>query len=248
MIREEAVYFAPQGQTKIMNEGWASYWHTTLMTRHLLKDSEVIDYADHHSGTTAMRPGSFNPYKVGLELWRDIEERWNRGQFGKEWMECEDVAVKRDWDTGARQGRQKIFEVRRSHNDITFVDTFLTEDFVRKLGLFTVEYDRKAGHYVVDKREFRAVKQKLLHMLATRGNPRLLVTDGNRGNRGELQLEHQYDGADIQLDQAEQTLGNLALLWGRPAHLSTQIEGKKVELHHDGSTLTTEGLQRGKKK
>jgi stage V sporulation protein R len=45
IVRDEAYYFAPQGQTKIMNEGWASYWHTTLMTKHGLTDAEVIDYA-----------------------------------------------------------------------------------------------------------------------------------------------------------------------------------------------------------
>ena len=89
IIRDEAYYFAPQGMTKIMNEGWASYWHSTMMTNNILNDSEVIDYADHHSGTVSMSPTRFNPYKVGLELFRDIEERWNRGQFGKEWNECD---------------------------------------------------------------------------------------------------------------------------------------------------------------
>ena len=66
LIREESYYFAPQGQTKIMNEGWASYWHSTIMTRKALRDSEVIDYADHHSGTVATQPTRVNPYKHGL--------------------------------------------------------------------------------------------------------------------------------------------------------------------------------------
>ncbi len=73
IIRDEAYYFAPQGQTKIMNEGWASYWHSTIMTRHGLTDAEIIDYADHHSGTMAMSPQRLNPYKIGIELFRDIE-------------------------------------------------------------------------------------------------------------------------------------------------------------------------------
>jgi len=88
IVRQEAYYFAPQGQTKIMNEGWASYWHSTIMTTRTLKPSEVIDYADHHSGTMATQPGRLNPYKLGIELFRDIEERWNKGQFGPEWDEC----------------------------------------------------------------------------------------------------------------------------------------------------------------
>ncbi len=85
IVREEAYYFAPQAQTKIMNEGWASYWHSTIMTTRMLGPSEVVDYADHHSGTMATQPGRLNPYKLGIELLRDIEERWNKGQFGPEW-------------------------------------------------------------------------------------------------------------------------------------------------------------------
>ena len=90
MIREEAYYFAPQAQTKIMNEGWATYWHAKIMTESALKDAEIIDFADHHSGTVAMHPGQINPYKLGFELWKDIEDRWNKGKFGKDYDECDD--------------------------------------------------------------------------------------------------------------------------------------------------------------
>ncbi|NOY26375.1 MAG: SpoVR family protein [Oligoflexia bacterium] len=242
IIRDEAMYFAPQGQTKIMNEGWACYWHTTMMTRDLLTDAEVIDYADHHSGTVSMRPGQLNPYKLGLELYRDIEDRWNKGRFGKDWLDCKDVAVKRDWDTGAGLGRQKIFEVRKTHNDVTFVDEFLTEHFVREQGIFTYEYDKTAHHFVVDSREFADVKHKLLLMLATRGNPRIEVTDANHGNHGELELTHHHEGVDLQLQWAKQALGSVAQIWGRGAHLRTRVDDGDVILHHDGDHFTIEKL------
>ena len=130
IIRDEAYYFAPQGQTKIMNEGWASYWHSTIMTRHGLTDADVIDYADHHSGTMATSPQRLNPYKLGIELFRDIEERWNKGQFGPEYDACDDHSTKRKTGTSSSVwGAQKIFEVRRIHNDVTFIDTFLTPEF-----------------------------------------------------------------------------------------------------------------------
>src|SRR3989339_2229 len=64
IVRNEAYYFAPQAQTKIMNEGWASYWHSKIMTEKALLDSELIDFADHHSGTVAMTSGRLNPYKI----------------------------------------------------------------------------------------------------------------------------------------------------------------------------------------
>jgi stage V sporulation protein R len=245
MLRDEAYYFAPQAQTKIMNEGWASYWHTTMMTQDLLTDAEVVDYADHHAGTVSMQPGRINPYKIGIELFRHIEDRWNKGRFGRDWLDCADVAVKRDWDTGAGLGREKIFEVRRSHNDVTFIETFLTEDFVREQGLFTTKYDPKARHWVIDSRDFRQVKQQLLFMLTNRGDPRIEVTDGNHGNRGELELTHTFEGLDMQLDWASRTLQNLARLWGRPVHLKTIIDGDDVVLHHDGDRFTADGLREG---
>ena len=235
IIRDEAYYFAPQGQTKIMNEGWATYWHTRLMTRHILSDSEVVDYADHHSGTVYQQPGRLNPYKMGVELFRHIEERWNKGRFGKEWVECEDPREQRKWDTGAGLGREKIFEVRRTHNDITFLDTFLTADFCREQGFFTTKYDAKAAEWVVDSHEFEDVKKQLLMMLATRGTPRVYVVDANHANRGELRMWHQHEGVDIQLDWAQVTLANLQALWGRPVHLDTTIDAKPVRLSHDGS-------------
>jgi len=235
IIREEAYYFAPQGQTKIMNEGWATYWHTKMMTQDILTDAEVIDYADHHSGTVAMKPGQLNPYKLGVELWRHIEERWDKGRFGKAWTELEDPRDRRAWDTGAGLGREKIFEVRRTHNDITFLDTFLTADFCRDQGFFTTKYDPKARQWVIDSREFADVKQQLLQMLVSRGTPRVYVDDGNHANRGELRLEHAYEGLDVKLEWASTVLGNLAGLWKRPVHLDTYLEGKPVLLSHDGS-------------
>ena len=79
--------------TKVMNEGWASYWHSTLMTKHFVDAREIIDYADHHSGTVHMPPGNFNPYKIGIELFRDIEDRWNKGKFGKEYDEAKNLGA-----------------------------------------------------------------------------------------------------------------------------------------------------------
>jgi len=237
IIRDEAYYFAPQAQTKIMNEGWATFWHTKLMTTEILDDSEVIDYCDHHSGTVHMQPGQLNPYKMGVELFRHIEERWNKGRFGKEWMECEDPTTRKKWDTGAGLGREKIFEVRRTHNDITFLDTFLTAEFCREQGFFTTTFDPKANEWVVDSHEFDDIKRQLLQMLATKGTPRVYVVDANANNRGEMRLVHDHEGLDIQMDWASPTLGNLAKMWGRPVHLETLLDGRPIVITHDGSEV-----------
>jgi stage V sporulation protein R len=235
MLREEAYYFAPQGRTKVMNEGWASYWHSKLMTEHLLDPSEVIDYADHHSGTMATSPGRLNPYKLGIELWRDVEERWNRGRHGSDWDSCDDFVARRNWDTGAMEGRAKIFEVRRHYNDVTFIDEFLTPDFVRRHGLFTYEFDPRQRQYVISDRDFRAVKEKLLFMLTNFGQPTIEVADANHANRGELLLVHRFEGIPLKLDHAKETLENVQHLWKRPVSIETYIDDDPVVLSFDGS-------------
>jgi stage V sporulation protein R len=240
MLREEAYYFAPQGRTKIMTEGWASFFHARLMTEKLLDPSELIDYADHHSGTMATSPGRLNPYKVGIELWRDIEERWNKGRHGPDWEACDDYAVRRNWDTGAMKGREKIFEVRRHYNDVTFIDEFLTADFVRRHGLFTYEFDRRSNQYVIADRDFRAVKEKLLFMLTNFGQPTIEVVDANFLNRGELLLSHRFEGVPLKIDQALETLENVQSIWKRPVNLETYVDDEPVVLQYDGTAHRTQ--------
>ena len=88
-------------------------------------------------------PGQLNPYKLGIELLRHIERRWDKGQFGLEYLNCSDPRQRSQWDTQAGLGRQKIFEVRKIHNDITFIDAFLDEDFCHEHKLFIYDYDRR---------------------------------------------------------------------------------------------------------
>ncbi len=235
IVRDEAYYFAPQGQTKIMNEGWASYWHSTIMTQKALSPSELIDYADHHSGTMATQPGRLNPYKLGIELFRDIEERWDRGQFGPEYDACEDEEERRRWDKQLGLGRQKIFEVRRIHNDITFVDTFLTPDFCRKHNLFSYRYNQYGDIYEIESRQFAQIKQRILFGLTNFGRPIIRVHDGNYRNRGELYLKHEPTEVDLRLDYAQDTMRHLHRLWTRPVHLETVLEGRTTLLSFDGS-------------
>ncbi len=235
IIRDEAYYFAPQAQTKIMNEGWASYWHSTIMIRQGLTSADVINYCDHHSGTMASSPTQLNPYKVGIELFRNIEDRWNRGAFGREYDECDDHETRRKWNTGAGLGREKIFEVRRIHNDLTFIDEFLTLDFVREHKFFRFGYNPGSDAYEIESREFPLVKQQLLESLTNRGRPIIAVVDGNYKNRGELYLEHDYSGVELQLENAKDTLENLYRLWNRPVHIETVLEDAKAIASFDGT-------------
>ena len=238
MLRDAAYYFAPQGQTKIMNEGWASYWHTTIMTQKALTDSEVICYADRHSGTMGVQPGAINPYKLGLELFRDIEERWDRGRFGKEWLDCDNLEVRGKWDTGAGKGREKIFEVRRHYNDVTFIDEFFTPDFCLEQKMFNYGFNKKSNNWEILSKEFKAIKEKLLSSLTNFGQPFIEVVNGNYENRGELFLKHKHEGVDLRDDYMRDTMKNLEGLWTRPIVLHTLIEEQPTLVRFDGTDFS----------
>lgn len=243
IVRDEAYYYAPQGMTKIMNEGWASYWHSKMMTNKIMNDSEVIDYADACSGTLAMSPNSFNPYKVGIELFRDIEERWNKGQFGKEWNECEDLDIKKRWNKPTNQGKEKIFQVRRDYNDVTFIDEFLTEDFCLRNKMFVYVYNEKTGRYEVNTRQFHAIKKQLLFQLTNFGQPIIRVENANFENRGELLLTHLFEGVEMEDRYMQETLRNLEFIWQRPVNIATVFDRVAKLVRFDGKDFTEKTLQ-----
>jgi len=203
-----------------------SYWHSHIMTRFALKDEEVIDYADHHSGTLATSPGRLNPYKVGIELLRHVEDRWNRGAFGPEYEACDDISERARWDKKLGLGREKIFEVRRIYNDIGFIETFLTPEFAAEQRLFTFAYNQQYNNYEIASRDFEDVKRQLLFNLTNFGDPIIEITDANYQNRGDLYLLHHWDEVDLRLDYAEATLESLQAIWGRPVHLETVLGEK----------------------
>ncbi len=238
VIRREAYYFLPQMQTKIMNEGWATYWHSRIMTEKACDASEIIDYADRTASVLATGKGQFNPYKIGIELYRHIEDRWNRGRFGKEWEDCDSLEERRNWDRRLGAGRDKIFEVRALYNDVTFIDEFLTPEFVADNKLYTFGYNTRNDRDEIESRTFHDVKNKILSFLTNSGNPFIYVEDANMGNRGELHLAHDHQGIDLRTDYAKEVLRALVRVWKRPAELTTVVEGRKTALRFDGTEHT----------
>jgi len=236
-LRDEAYYFLPQRITKIMNEGWASYWHSKILTQKALNGSEIIDFATKHAGVMAMSKQNINPYKIGYELFHDIEHRWDTGKFGKEYNECTNMYEKENWNTNAMQGREKIFSIRKSHNDITFIHEFLTPEFCNRQQLFTYKFNPRNQRMEIDTRDFEAIKQKLLTQLTNFGSPVISVEDANYKNRKELLLKHEHYGVDLDMKFAAETMSNLYSIWKRPVSLTTKYEDKVVIFQFDGKEL-----------
>jgi stage V sporulation protein R len=224
MIREESYYFVPQIQTKVMNEGYASYWQSKMMAEFATPD-EFLDHADMMS--KVLGSGALNPYSLGKLIWEDLKERWDKGRFGREWELCKDPEKKRHWDTGAGRGTEKIFEVRRSYNDLTFIDEFFTQELFEKLNLFTYEYIPETGAYHITSRDYEDVKKKLLLQYTNLGKPTIKVVTGNYDNKGELLLIHEWNGIGLHWEDAKQVLKHIHAMWGRPVNLKT-IAMRKV--------------------
>jgi stage V sporulation protein R len=243
IVRNEAYYFVPQAMTKIMNEGWASYWHSKILTEKALSAAEIIDYADAMSGVLATSPGRLNPYKLGVELYRSIEERWNKGQFGKEWSECDSMEQKRNWDRRLGLGRRKIFEVRKLYNDVTFIDEFFTLEFCIEQKFYSFGFSERSGNWEIMSREFKKVKDQLLRMLTNRGQPAIYVEDGNFENRSELLLRHAHEGTDLDMGQARDTLRGLYKVWSRPVSILTKVENKGKILRCEGENISEKSAE-----
>jgi stage V sporulation protein R len=346
LLRREAYYFAPQKMTKVMNEGWASYWESAMMTGETFAgDDEFILYSDHMSQVLGS-PG-LNPYKLGLALWEYVENTENRREVverllrvdgiswrtfhedvdfeivrshleAPEWLadirshldtldpddprvdaealtqaQNGDIDVdKYPWkvltykglarrhyslvkpqyrgfidqiggseleeisrylfddtrydtvetalaDVEYTRGWDRMREVRESHNDVTFIDAFLTQEFVDDNNYFAYEYAHGSGEYRVSSTDHEDVKKKLLLQFTNFGKPTIVVEDGNYRNRNELLLSHQYNGVMLDIDQAMAVLKRVFELWGRPVNLLTitkEIDDHEQEVAKRRST------------
>ncbi len=127
-------------------------------------------------------------------------------------------------DVDHAAGLDRLFEVRRSHNDVTFIDEFLTREFVDKHGYYAYEHSHAAEGPLVSGTGVEAVKKKLLLRFTNFGKPTVVVLDGNFENRNELLLGHRYNGVMLDIEQAEQVLERVFELWGRPVNLLTIVK------------------------
>jgi len=139
-------------------------------------------------------------------------------------------------------GREKIFEVRSLYNDVTFIDEYLTEDFVLDQKMYAFGYNERNDRWEIESRTFQDVKQQLLTSLTNAGNPIISVIDANHGNRSELLLEHTHQGADLRLDWAKEVAKALARVWTRPVEIHTVVDEKPTALRFDGKDYSQKAL------
>ncbi len=183
-------------------------------------DSGAVQYALHKMGVLGGKY-SMNPYKLGFYLLLDIEERWNKGQFGPEWENCTDIRQKENWDLNLGLGKQKLFEVRKYYNDVTFLQEFFTQEFCDKFEFY--EWKRYPnGEYKIESRDAKRIKKKLIQKHLNGGLPDIRLVEPNHRGRGWLMLQHWWDGRLLYEPYAREVMTSLYYLWGKEVVLATR--------------------------
>lgn len=208
MLHDEMLYFWPQMETKIMNEGWASYWHQRIVRELDLTSEETVEYAKLNSSVVQPSRQSLNPYYLGLKIFEDIERRWDR---------------------------DKIFEVRELESDTSFIRSYLSKELVNDLDLYV--FEKKGPEWKITDKAWENVRDQLVLARVNGGSPYLVIEDADFEKNGELFITHRYESIELDLKYLERTLPHIYALWGRTVHLQTVVEDKKARFSYDGKKV-----------
>lgn len=198
-LRGEMLYFRPQMETKIMNEGWASTWHARIMRDMDLTQDEAMEFAKMHAGVLAPSRTHLNPYHLGYKIFEDIEKRY---------------------------GPEKIFEVREVDSDISFIRNYLTKELVEDLDLYL--FKKQTDRWLVSATDWEKVRDGICASLDNCGIPYIYAEDPDYQRRGELYVRHGYEGIELDATYATRTLPHLYHIWQRPVHLETREDDHTV--------------------
>jgi len=237
IVRKVAQYFYPQRQTQVMNEGWASFWHYTIMHQlyeeGLVTDGFMLEFLESHSAVIYQPPfdspyySGLNPYTLGFSIFTDLkricqnpteeDRRWFPDIAGSDWLKTLDFAM-------------------RNFKDESFILQYLSPRVIRELKLFAISDDEDAPVYEIaaihDEDGYRKVREKLARQynLSYR-DPNIQVWNVNlRGDRA-LTLRHtRTDGMPLG-EQTNEVLKHLHHLWGFDVILESTDNGEVMERH-----------------
>ncbi len=251
MIRSEMVYFYPQLQTRVMNEGWAAYWHQ-FFARELAEEGfsdtgEFVDFSKMHSGVVAGSRNHINPYGVGLAIWHDLDRKYEGLplSFGKQEKDYrgEIIDPKSYLKPSVREQFDK-FSIRRDcPSDQNFFRNYLSDALIEELELF--HYALKGNEWVITERDPEVIRDMLLSDLTNFGNPVIKVTvDGGRFKGRELKLKHVRERRDLDREEAKRVLVEIEKLWGHPVNLETETNADEIVMRCERGVTKEEKKQK----
>jgi stage V sporulation protein R len=222
VIRKTSLFFQPQIRTKIMNEGWASYWHETLF----LKDDRIkgheVEFARVNAGVTALPRVGLNPYALGMRLFYQLEEIADKGKYSMQFRQILDSKTREKFDQKTGKGKGFIFETRKNLSDFLFVNTFIDQDFIDKNKLFVagrrLNQSKTAWQYYVKSKKAEDYRKMITDSLY---HPPHIEIDEAKNRNGSLYIVHHFEGKPLVKDYIRNTMLGIEYLWGAPVHLET---------------------------
>ena len=238
----EYMYFVSKhhefiGKTQIMNEGWSMFWEKKIMTelfkKHIVTD--IIDYCRVFSGVCYPRPYfKRNPYHMGYNMWKHIEENFKKGKITIEYAEEKDRTIKEDWNKKPEINSIKYLEKLISTiTDYEFIRRFLDDELINKLSLnkIPIEYieyfaiNDDGDENIIEKTEDnffwikpKFVKDEMLKFFTNFGRPMIYIIDADFEDGGLL-LYHRFDEASLKEEWIGPTMKNMNYIWKFPIYL-----------------------------
>ncbi|NIQ94780.1 MAG: SpoVR family protein [Desulfuromonadales bacterium] len=222
IVRSTSLYFQPQIRSKIMNEGWSSYWHEKLFMQDERIRGHEVDFARVNASVTSLPRVGLNPYALGMRLFDDIEQMADRGRYSWDFQKLRDSEQRKHFERRDVSGRDFIFRVRENFCDFTFINTFVDQDFVDRHRLFVTEkvldQARMVWQYKVKSRRVEDYRQMLFASLY---HPPKIEIDLGQSTEGSLYLVHVFEGKPLLQDYIPNTMLGIEFLWGAPVQLET---------------------------
>lgn len=199
IVEQESLYFIPQAFTKIMNEGWACMIHEKILNALKLPDEYYLSFIKLHNQVVRPHLGRVNPYHLGFKIFKHIEKE---------------------------RGFEECIRIRETCNDETFIKSYLNQELCNELNLFSFSYDNAQGvnriRNISNQEGWQTVRDDLIKNVGLNSVPVVLVKELRKD--GTLILEHQHDGRDIELSEANKVFEHINDLWGGEVKFTTIIE------------------------
>ncbi len=222
VVRKTSLFFQPQIRTKIMNEGWASYWHERLFLQDDRIRGHEVDFARTHAGVTAMPRVGLNPYALGMRLFQYIADLGDAGRYAMDFRKLTDSRQREHYDRHTGGGRELLFKVRENLNDFLFINAFVDQDFVTRFRLFVagrrLNQAKGVWEIYVKSRSAESYRAMLRNGLY---HPPCIEVDRSRAGNGALYLVHRFEGKPLVREFIANTLLGIEYLWGKPVQLET---------------------------
>jgi len=222
IVRNTANYFAPQIRTKILNEGWASYWHDNLFTADPRITGHEVDYALVNAKVTSISRVGLNPYAIGLRLVEYVKELSNKGKFDYRYSLITNAENRLAYNKNTNQGTESIFKLRSDFSDFSLINTFIDQDFIDKHELFVtgkrINKQENVIDYYVKSRNYKDYKRMITDSLY---HPPKIDVDEEKTSEETLYLTHLFEGKQLVFDDLADVLRGLEFLWGGEVQLET---------------------------